>query len=121
MAEVYLSAHTGRKAADESPGAARALPLTQAAAEWSRITGAPRPHRATLARWCIRGCRGVRLRGERSGGQWVVTVEALREFHRLTNILPDRAPDRTAGPARAAEIARALSSLDEIIGGRSPA
>jgi hypothetical protein len=45
-----------------------------------------------------------------------VTVEALREFHRLTNILPDRAPDRSAGPARAAEIARSLARLDEIIG-----
>ena len=113
MAAVYPRAHAGRKAEPEIPDA---LPLTQAAAEWHRITGAPRPHRATLARWCIRGCRGIRLRGERSGGQWFVTVDALREFHRLTNILPDRAPDRSAGPARAAEIARSLVELDEMIG-----
>lgn len=113
MAAVYPRAHTGRKAESEIPPA---LPLTQAAAEWHRITGARRPHTATLARWCIRGCRGIRLRGERSGSQWFVTVEALREFHRLTNILPDRAPDRSAGPARAAEIARSLARLDEIIG-----
>jgi hypothetical protein len=45
----------------------------------------------------------------------------MREFHRLTNILPAHATDRTAGPARAAEVARSLVELDEMIGGRSPA
>ena len=113
MARVYPRAHTGRKAESEIPPA---LPLTQAAAEWHRITGARKPHTATLARWCIRGCRGVRLRGERSGGQWYVTSEALREFHRLTNIPPAQAVDHSAGPARAAEIARSLARLDQMIG-----
>ena len=113
MARVYPYAHSGRKAESEIPPA---LPLTQAAAEWHRITGARKPHTATLARWCIRGCRGVRLRGERSGGQWYVTSEALREFHRLTNILPAQAVDHSAGPARAAEIARSLARLDQMIG-----
>jgi len=118
MARVYPRAHTGRKAESEIPPA---LPLTQAAAEWHRITGARKPHTATLARWCIRGCRGVRLRGERSGGQWYVTSEALREFHRLTNILPAQAVDHFAGPARAAEIARSLARLDQMIGRRHQA
>jgi hypothetical protein len=113
MARVYPRAHSGRKAESEIPPA---LTLTQAAAEWHRITGARKPHTATLARWCIRGCRGVRLRGERSGGQWYVTSEALREFHRLTNILPAQAVDHSAGPARAAEIARSLARLDQMIG-----
>ncbi len=116
MARVYPYAHAGRKAEDESP----AMRLTQAAAEWHRITGAPRPHRATLARWCIRGCRGIRLLGERSGGQWYVTTGALLEFHRLTNVLPEHAVSRAAGPVRAAEIARSLVELDAILGGRSP-
>ena len=113
MARVYPRAHTGRKAESEIPPA---LPLTRAAAEWHRMTGARKPHTATIARWCIRGCRGVRLRGERSGGQWYVTSEALREFHRLTNILPAQAVDHSAGPARAAEIARSLARLDQMIG-----
>ena len=116
MALIYQSAHTGRKSGDASPETPAALRLTQAAAEWARITGAPRPHRATLARWCIRGCRGIRLRGERSGGQWFVTETALREFNQRLNVLPDQAVDRAAGPARAAEIARALVQLDAVIG-----
>jgi hypothetical protein len=121
MARVYPCANAGRKVVEESPAVPPALPLTQAAAEWHRITGAPRPHRATLARWCIRGCRGIRLRGERSGGQWVVTSDALREFHQRLNVPPEHAVDRSAGPARAAEIARSLSALDDVIAGRSPA
>lgn len=117
MARVYPCADAGRKSGEETPTAPRAMPLTQAAAEWHRITGARRPHRATLARWCIRGCRGIRLRGERSGGQWVVTSDALREFHQRLNVPPHRAADRSAGPARAAEIARSLARLDAVIGG----
>ena len=121
MARVYPYAPTGRKAESEIPALPQALPLTEAAAAWARITGAPRPHRATLARWCIRGCRGIRLRGERNGGQWAVSLDALREFHRRLNEPPAQAVDRSAGPARAAEIARAIARLDEIIGPRHQA
>jgi hypothetical protein len=45
----------------------------------------------------------------------------MREFHRLTNILPAQAVDHSAGPARAAEIARSLARLDEMIGRRHQA
>lgn len=114
MAEGYRSGH-----APENEICGTALPLTRASAEWQRITGARRPHRATLARWCIRGVRGIRLRGELAGGQWFVTPAALREFHqRLNEPRPD-AVDRSAGPARAAEIARTLSELDTLIGWRA--
>ena len=121
MAEGYRSTQARPKAASEEPETGRALPLTRAAAEWARITGAPRPHRATLARWCVRGCRGVRLRGELAGGAWYVTREALVDFHRRLNEPRPEAADRVAGPARAAEIARMLSRLDAVIGGRPTA
>jgi hypothetical protein len=34
----------------------------------------------------------------------------------LQAVAADRAPDRSAGPARAAEIARSLARLDQMIG-----
>jgi len=104
-----------RATEDDTP---QAMPISQAAREWARITKTRRPHRATLIRWCTKGCRGVRLCGRRAGGAWYVTHEALLEFHRRTN-------DRTAltstaieaNPARAGEIAAAVHQLDELIGG----
>lgn len=106
---------------DCADGIPRALPINEAAREWARITGTPRPHRSTLIRWCTRGCRGVRLAGRLAGGGWVVTREALREFHVRINDRPLIA-DRTveANPARAAEIATALNELDSIIGRARP-
>jgi hypothetical protein len=94
------------------------LNANQAAAEWSRLTRAPRPNRATVIRWCSRGCRGHRLRGERLGGRWYVTPEALAAFLRETNELPPAAADRAAGPARAAQVAAAIERLDAILSGR---
>ena len=91
-----------------------AMSMERAAAWWSRMSGAPRPHRATLVRWAMHGVRGFRLRAERSGGRWYVTEEALLEFHRRINELPDVASP--AGPARAAAIAGRHRRLDELIG-----
>jgi hypothetical protein len=107
-----------RQCADGIP---RALPINEAAREWARITGTPRPHRSTLIRWCTRGCRGVRLAGRLAGGGWFVTPDALREFHSRINSrrqADDQAVE--AGPARAAEIATALVELDALIGRARP-
>lgn len=93
------------------------LPLNAAAREWAMITGTKRPHRATLLRWCTRGCRGIRLVAERAGNVWAVTPAALVEFHRQLNARPAALVPLAAGPARANEIARALRELDSIIGG----
>jgi hypothetical protein len=103
-----------RQCADGIP---RALPINEAAREWARITGTARPHRSTLIRWCTRGCRGVRLAGRLAGGGWVVTHEALREFH--VRINQRRQCDHhtvEAGTTRAAEIATALVELDALLG-----
>lgn len=96
----------------------RALPLTEAAREWARLTKTPRPHRSTLIRWCTKGCRGVRLCGRRAGNGWVVTHDALVEFHRRLNEWTAHATKAVeANPARAGEIAAALDELDSLIGG----
>jgi hypothetical protein len=94
------------------------MPISQAAREWARITKTRRPHRATLIRWCTKGCRGVRLCGRLAGGGWYVTRDALVEFHRLTNEQTAVATSAVeANPARAGEIAAALDQLDRLIGG----
>ena len=94
------------------------LNVNQAAAAWAEMTQGPRPNRNTLVRWCAYGCRGHRLRGERLGGRWYVTREALAAFLRETNELPATVTDRAAGPARTAEVARAIARLDAILAGR---
>jgi hypothetical protein len=104
-----------RPADDDTP---RAMPMSEAAREWAKITNTRRPHRATLIRWCTKGCRGVRLCARRAGGAWFVTRDALVEFHRRTNEHAfAMSPAIGANPARAGEIAAALRELDRLIGG----
>ena len=104
-----------RATEDDTP---QAMPISQAAREWARITKTRRPHRATLIRWCTKGCRGVRLCGRLAGGGWFVTRDALVEFHRLTNEQTAVATSAVeANPARAGEIAAAVHELDSLIGG----
>ena len=100
------------------------ISMNEGAAYWARITGAPRPHRGTLIRWAIKGCRGKRLQAEPLAGRWFTTEAAIEEFLRhLSRPAPD-ATVRTAGPARAAQVQRALDDLDRVIapkrGGRRP-
>ena len=94
--------------------------MNEGAAHWSRITGAPRPHRGTLIRWAIKGCRGKRLRAETLGGRWFTTTDAIEEFLRHVSQPPADAVDRTAGPARAAQVQRSLDDLDRMIAPKRP-
>lgn len=101
------------------------ISMTEGAAYWARITGAPRPHRCTLIRWATKGCRGKRLRAEPLAGRWFTTEADIEEFLRHVSQPQADAVDRTAGPARAAQVQRALDDLDARIapkrGGRRPA
>ncbi|MFN6191796.1 MAG: DUF1580 domain-containing protein [Planctomycetia bacterium] len=96
------------------------ISMTEGAAYWARITGAPRPHRSTLIRWAIKGCRGKRLRAEPLAGRWFTTTDAIEEFLRHVTTLPTDAVDRTAGPARAAQVQRVLDDLDQMIEPKRP-
>ncbi len=112
------SAHGGHEKAVVSDIAA--MPFEHAARWWGCRSGTKKPHRSTLVRWAIRGCRGRRLRAELVGGRWYVTESALLEFHRHINDLPALSTDRSAGPTRAAEIADAFNELDRLIGREMP-
>jgi hypothetical protein len=100
------------------------ISMNQGAAYWARITGTPRPHRSTLIRWAIKGVRGKRLVAEPLAGRWFTTESAVEDFLRHVSQPPVDAVDRTAGPARAAQVQRALDDLDAVIApkprGRKP-
>ena len=100
------------------------ITMNQGAAYWARITGAPRPHRGTLIRWALKGCRGKRLQAEPLAGRWYTSESAIEDFLRHLAQPATDATDRTAGPARAAQVQRSLDDLDRMIapkrGGRRP-
>jgi hypothetical protein len=91
------------------------ITMNEGAAYWARITGTPRPHRGTLIRWAIKGVRGKRLRAEPLAGRWYTTTDAIEEFLRHVTQPPECAVDRIAGPARTAQVQRALDDLDAVI------
>lgn len=96
------------------------ISMNEGAAYWSRITGAPRPHRSTLIRWAIKGVRGKRLQAEPLAGRWFTTEPAIEDFLRHVTQLPADSTDRSAGPARAAQVQRALDDLDRVIAPKRP-
>ena len=98
----------------------RKISMNEGAAYWARITGSPRPHRGTLIRWALKGCRGKRLRAEPLAGRWFTTEADIEEFLRHVTTLPGDTVDRAAGPARAAQVQRALDDLDQMIAPKRP-
>jgi hypothetical protein len=67
-------------------------PLTLAAAAAYLAQGGRRPHVATLARWCRRGVRGIKLRHGRLGAALVTTRRDLDQFARELAALDDTGP-----------------------------
>lgn len=98
----------------------RRISINEGAAHWARITGTPRPHRSTLIRWALKGCRGKRLRAEALAGRWFTTEADVEEFLRHVTTLPADTVDRTAGPSRAAQVQRSLDDLDQMIAPKRP-
>ena len=96
------------------------ISMNEGAAYWARITGAPRPHRCTLIRWAVKGVRGKRLQAEPLAGRWFTTEPAIDDFLRHVTSLPADTVDRTAGPARAAQVQRTLDDLDRVIAPKRP-
>lgn len=96
------------------------LSMTEAAALWARMTGAPRPHRCTFIRWAVKGVRGCRLRADPIGGRWYTTEQAMEEFHRhvTATVLRDDTGPVAGGAARAAQVQRTLDALDAKIAPR---
>lgn len=95
------------------------LDMQAAAAYWARITGVPRPHRGTLIRWATKGVRGHRLQAEPLAGRWYTSEEAVEEFLRHMGE-KTVATVGNGSPARAAQVERAVSDLDEQIARSAP-
>jgi hypothetical protein len=74
------------------------LTVNSAAAYWSEITGAPRPHRSTVLRWATDGVGGIQLRAEHLAGRWFVSPEAMEEFRRHTSRIGVQRVDELAAP-----------------------
>jgi hypothetical protein len=82
-----------------------ALTLNQAADLFPR-----RPHVATMHRWCLRGCRGVKLRSWMIGSVRHTTPDAVEEFLRELN-RGNEAEVSENSARRSAEAGKALEAL----------
>lgn len=96
------------------------ITINEGAAYWAKITGAPRPHRSTLLRWVLKGCRGQRLRAEPLAGRWYTTKADIEDFLRHVTAMPATAVDPAVGPVRAAQVQQALADLDELTAPQRP-
>jgi hypothetical protein len=55
------------------------LTIAQARTEIQAIAGS-KPDRATLTRWILKGCGGVKLDSVRIGRQWVTSKQSVNRF-----------------------------------------
>ena len=92
--------------------ARKEMPFVEAAAEWAKMTGTPRPHRGTMIRWATRGVRGVTLKARRFLGRWYTTSDALEDFLRRCEFAPPQQGVESPGPIRSARIEESLRKLD---------
>jgi len=107
------------------------LSLPDAADYLGKLTGR-KPHVSTLWRWCLKGCKGVRLDSICIGGKRFVTVAAIEKFIEASTALRDGQREQPAGSAspatgvlahvmrhndrRRQKIEAARRRLDEITG-----
>lgn len=112
---------------DEKP-----MSLPDAADYIGRLTGGKKPNVSTLWRWCLKGCKGVRLASICIGSKRYVTVSAIARFieERSMAATPATPQAMTAGPPvpqatprvmkyaarRREEIEAARRRVDELTG-----
>jgi len=114
------------------------LSLPDAAEFLGKITG-QKPHASTLWRWCLKGCKGLKLESICIGGKRFVTAAAIERFieasseARPARQTPAPAPAAPPSPGkgmlghvmrysdrRRQEIEAARRELDEITGVPKP-
>jgi hypothetical protein len=76
------------------------LSLPDAAEFLSRLTG-QKPHVSTLWRWCLKGCKGVRLDSLCIGGKRFVTATAIERFIEASTASRSEMPGQPDVPAAA--------------------
>jgi hypothetical protein len=113
-----------RRFAEERP-----MSLPTAADYIGRLTGQPKPSVSTLWRWCLKGCKGVKLESVCIGSKRYVTASAIERFITARSELSTPTPtttvtiDRHSSPRvqaqtdrRREEIEAARRRLDELTG-----
>lgn len=110
----------------------RPLSLPDAASYIGKLTGAAKPNVTTVWRWCLKGCKGVKLESICIGGKRYVTVSAIERFIEARSV--PGAPESTTSAAstrlsqqhlerlparRREEIEAARRKLDKLTG-RTP-
>lgn len=104
----------------------RPISLTDACKYLGDITG-KRPAVTTVWRWCLKGCRGVRLESVCIGGRRYVTIPAIERFIHRSNqpAEPAAPPAATLSKTEAAVLAMrkaqkeaAMRTLHELLGPR---
>jgi hypothetical protein len=117
----------------------RPLSLPDAASYIGKLTGVAKPNVSTLWRWCLKGCKGVKLDSICIGGKRFVTAAAIERFiEALTAARQGQTGEVTSSPPppsparpllahvmrhndrRRDEIDSARRRLDEITGVAKP-
>jgi hypothetical protein len=119
----------------------RPISLPDAAEYLGKLTG-QKPHVSTLHRWCLKGCKGVRLDSICIGSKRFVTATAIERFIEASTAARVAPPEQPSVPAATAqpstaqgmpahvmrhndrrrqEIDDARHRLDEITGATRPA
>lgn len=106
------------------------MSLPAAADYIGKLTGQPKPNVSTMWRWCLKGCKGVKLESVCIGSKRYVTASAIERFIAArsepsapvppTTVSIDRhSPPRVQAQAdrRREEIEAARRRLDELTGG----
>ena len=107
------------------------MSLPTAADYIGKLTGQPKPNVSTLWRWCLKGCKGVKLESVCIGSKRYVTASAIERFIAARSEPGAPTPpttvtiDRHSSPRvqaqsdrRREEIEAARRRLDELTGGR---
>jgi hypothetical protein len=108
------------------------MSIPDAATHLGKLTG-QKPHVSTLWRWCLKGCRGVKLESICVGGKRFVTRTAIERFVEnstakqtpsdvtVVSITPHAPPHVVRhNERRRAEIEAARRKLDELTGVNKP-
>jgi hypothetical protein len=108
------------------------MSIPDAAKHLGKLTG-QKPHVSTLWRWCLKGCRGVKLESICIGGKRFVTRTAIERFVEkstakqtpsdvtVVSITPHAPPHVVRhNERRRAEIEAARRKLDELTGVNKP-
>ena len=91
----------------------RVVSLTDATHHLPRRRKGKRPSVATIYRWSLRGCRGVRLETVQVGGTRCTSLEALQRFcERLSSAHPSDSEEAAVSRSRRREREKATAERE---------